>query len=797
MPEYSPAPAVQWRMKRLLFFPALLILFGLILPVLPARADGLIIVDEKHWLPGPIPPRPPHWPPRPIPPAPRPYAPLEVVYHHVNVNIDGQIATTAVDQEFYNPNSARLEGTYLFPIPRGAQIDKFTMDIGGKMVEAELLPADKARKIYEDIVRKAKDPALLEYADRDVFKVRIFPIEPNSRKRIRLSYTQVLKSDAGLIGYTYPLNTEKFSAKPIKDVTIKVEITNDRPLKAIYSPSHTVEIKRHGSQRATVGFEANNVQPDTDFALYFAPQKDELGVNLVAYRESERDGYFLLLVSPGLETKRQNIVAKDVVFVLDTSGSMAGKKLEQAKKALRFCVENLNDEDRFEIVRFSTEVEPLFDKLVRANGSNRDKANDFIKDLKPIGGTAIDDALNKALALRSGREDGRPFVVIFLTDGRPTIGTTDEEQIVRNVKRQNEGRTRVFCFGIGTDVNTHLLDKITEETRAFSQYVLPEEDLEVKVSSFFSKIKEPVLANPTIKFTGDVRVTKLYPSPLPDLFRGDQLVLVGRYSGRGDSAVVLEGTVNGATRKFTYEVKFPRTAEDNEFIPRLWATRRVGYLLDEIRLHGENAELRDEVTELARRYNIVTPYTAYLIVEDEERRGVPLTIQSMPRLQEDRAARREAADNWRYFRSDKDGEKAVAGARYGDVLKNAAAPAPAADVASLEANRALGVSGSLTRGGVAGAPALTVRPGEESKARLAQYSQQGQYIAGKNFFQNASNQWVDAGAQKLQNAKRQRIQFNSTEYFAFAAKERRALPYLALGQNVQFVLDDTVYEIHE
>ena len=787
-------------MKRILAFSALLVLFGFVGPVPQARADGFIVVDERHWMlpgpipPHPIPPRPPHWPPRPFPPAPRPYAPLEVTYHHVNVKIEGQVATTSVDQEFFNPNPSRLEGTYLFPIPKGAQIDKFTMDIGGKMVEAELLPADKARKIYEDIVRKAKDPALMEYAGRDVFKVRIFPIEPNSKKRIKLSYTQVLKADSGLVNYVYPLNTEKFSAKPIKAVSIKVELTSDRPLKSIYSPSHSVEIKRHGAQRATVGFEATDTHPDTDFALYFAPEKDELGVNLLAHKGSRDDGYFLLLVSPGLETKRQNIVPKDVAFVLDTSGSMAGKKLEQAKKALRFCVENLNDEDRFEIIRFSTEVEPLFEKLVRASEANRERANDFIKELKPIGGTAIDDALQKALAIKSSSD--RPFVIIFLTDGKPTIGTTDEQQIVGNVKRQNEGRTRIFCFGIGTDLNTHLLDKITEETRAVSQYVLPEEDLEVKVSNFFAKIKEPVLANPTLKFNGDIRVTKLYPTQLPDLFRGDQLVLVGRYSGRGDSAIVLEGTVNGAKRKFTYEVNFPRADEDNEFIPRLWATRRVGYLLDEIRLRGENAELRDEVTELARRYNIVTPYTAFLIVEDEDRRRVPLAMQSLPRISSDGAVRREAAANWDAFKEQKDGAKAVAGARYGDVLKNAAAPAPAQEASGAEANRALGLDSAfrsrygLARGGTPAAPPAA------SNERLAEYSQQGQFIAGKNFFQNNS-QWVDAAAQKFQSAKRERIEFNSSEYFAFAAKERRALPYLALGQNVQFVLNDTLYEIYD
>jgi Ca-activated chloride channel family protein len=781
-------------MKRILF--VLLASLGLFGQTGTSRADGFIVVDSAHWIPGPPPQRhPPGWIPRP--PQPRPYAPLEVAFHHLDVKINGQIATTSVDQEFFNPNPTQLEGTYLFPVPKGAQIDKFTMDIGGRMVEAELLSADKARKIYEDIVRRAKDPALMEYADRDVFKVRIFPIEPNSRKRVKLSYTQVLKADSGLIAYTYPLNTEKFSSKPVKNVSIKVELTSDRPLKSIYSPSHAVEIKRHGSTRATVGFEANDTHPDSDFTLYFAPEKDELGVNLLTHRISGEDGHFLMLISPGADVKDKGVMPKDVAFVLDTSGSMAGKKLEQAKRALQFCVENLNAGDRFEIIRFSTEVEPLFDTLVDASPRNRDRAQEFIQDLKPIGGTAIDDALAKALGLKSVTD--RPYVIIFLTDGKPTIGTTDENQIVENVKRANGNRTRIFCFGIGTDVNTHLLDKITEGTRAFSQYVLPEEDLEVKVSNFFSKIKEPVLANPALKFSGDVRVTKLYPSPLPDVFRGDQLLLAGCFTGKGDAAVILEGTVNGVRRKFTYEVTLPRVSRDHEFIPRLWATRRVGYLLDEIRLRGENSELRDEVTALAREYGIVTPYTAYLIVEDEARRGVPVSVQSLPQIYSDSAVRKEAADNWSTFNSAKDGEKAVAGARYGLALKSASAPASAAFEGSIEANRALGGEVFVRRYGGSGGgstPLAPTAPAQDSKERLAQYSQQGRFINGKNFYQNAS-QWVDATVQQSSQSKRQRIQFNSTEYFAFAAKESRALPFLALGQNVQFVLDDTVYEIYD
>src|SRR6266508_917347 len=223
-----------------------------------SRGDGFIVVERPIY----------------VPPSHFPFAPLEVTSHQVNVKIDGQVAVTSIDQEFYNPNDQRLEGFYMFPVPKGAHIDKFSMEIGGKSVEAELLPADKARRIYEDIVRKARDPALLEYADRDVFKVRIFPIEPHSKKRITITYTQVLKSDSGLVSYVYPLNTEKFSAKPIKNVSVKVELESQQALKSIYSPSHTVEIKRHGPNRATVGFEASDVRPDTDFALYFAPKKD-------------------------------------------------------------------------------------------------------------------------------------------------------------------------------------------------------------------------------------------------------------------------------------------------------------------------------------------------------------------------------------------------------------------------------------------------------------------------------------------------------------------------------------------
>lgn len=740
-----------------------------------------------------------------MPPRPPAWAPLEVAFTQVAATVRDQIAITRVEQEFYNPNARRLEGTFLFPVPKGAHLDKFTMEINGKPVEAELLAADKARGIYEDIVRKLRDPALLEYAGRDLFKARIFPIEPHDKKRITLAYTQLLPADAGLVNYVFPLNTEKFSAQPLKNLSVKIELESQPPLQSIYSPSHQVEVKRHGAHRATVGFESSNVKPDVDFQLLFAREAGDLAMNLMTCRQPGEDGYFLLLASPGVELKNSKILPKDVVFVLDTSGSMAGAKLEQAKRALAFCVENLNDEDRFEVLRFATETEPLFDKLTAVSAEHRSRAQKFIKGLRPIGGTAIDEALQKALSLRPASGD-RPFVVIFLTDGRPTVGETDENRIVQHLTARKVALTRVFCFGIGTDVNTHLLDRVTEETRAYSQYVLPEEDLELKVSSFFTKIKEPVLTSPKVTFPAAIRATQLYPSPLPDLFKGEQLVLAGRYRGDGHGAIRIEGQVAGEARNFVEDVQFAREARDHEFIPRLWAIRRVGFLLDEIRLRGENKELKDEVTELARQYNIVTPYTAYLIVEDEARRGVAGNVRTL-RLGEELQLHRQLADSSVAFERDRSGSLAVSGARSSRALKMAEAPTVALNGVRQESWAAIGppaartasdpatvYSAGRTAGGrgTAGGASYGLGPGK----RVEALAQQSRFVDGRTFYLN-DGIWVDAQIQKIEAAKRVRVAFGSPAYFDLLQHHPEAAAWLSIGPNVQLALRGTIYEIHD
>jgi Ca-activated chloride channel family protein len=761
-------------MKRAsLLMLSLLALGGLTARV--ALADGFIIIHAPDRVPRPPHPHPSHYV----------FAPLEVKYHHVTTKITDQVAVTEVDQVFYNPNPQQLEGTYLFPIPPGAQIDKFSMDINGQQVEAELLDADKARQIYEDIVRKMKDPALLEYAGQGLFKARIFPIAPRSDKRVQLKYTELLRNESGMVQYVYPLNTEKFSAAPLKSVSIKVDLECPRGLKSVYSPSHAVDIQRHGDSRAIIGFEAHDVRPNTDFQLLFAPQGGaDVGLSLLTFNDGAdaEGGYFLLLVSPAAQMAAEKIAAKDVVFVLDTSGSMADDgKIDQAKRALRFCLKNLNARDRFEIVRFSTEAQALFEKLADVNDANLAKAQEFVQELKPIGGTAIEDALLKALDPAKAQPDrDRPYFVVFLTDGLPTIGNTNADQIVARVSQAlGERSIRIFCFGIGTDVNTHLLSMLADKTRAATQYVLPKEDIELKVSSFYAKISQPVLANLRLKVGSDVRLTKMHPGELPDLFQGEQLAAFGRYTGGGPAAITLDGTVNGQARSFTYEGTFAKQATEHAFIPRLWATRRVGFLLDQIRLHGESRELRDEVTALARKYGIVTPYTAYLIVEDESRRNVPRYGRTLQGIDRDEGARAESERMYRGAQQPSGGS-AVGGAGSAARLREAKAPAAPAD-ANKFAQRAAGPAASS--------------PGA-SRMWDALESQQTRFIRGRTFYQNG-DQWVDALVQSRPDARRVQVKFDSDEYYALLVKHPDATQWLSVGRNLQLLLDDVVYEIVE
>lgn len=791
-------------MKSLLTFLLLAIAFSS-----PVFGNGLIIVTEPVDDFTSIPRPPDRRPPRPI----HQFMPLDLKSQRVDIKIKDQLVTTEVQQIFENQSSRRLEGTFIFPVPKNARIDRFEMEVNGELVEAELLDAKAARKIYEDIVRRAKDPALFEYAGRDLFKVRIFPIEPHSKKEVRIQYTELLPRDGNLVRYAYPLNVSKYCRKPIDDFAMKIEIeaSGDNTLKTVYSPSHEVEIARKGKRKAVIGLEEKGMATDQDFVLYYSlrPGGDNpVALDFMTYHEDGTDepGHFMLLLSPNLwdDDAEIEVTPKDVIFVFDSSGSMRGEKMEQAKEAMKFCIESLNPEDRFEVIRFSTEADPVFEELVKVTPKNRKKALTFVEKVRAIGGTAIEEALTEAIETATAAvEDGRPTQVIFLTDGKPTLGSTNEDVIVASVKKamgEQKKQVRVFCFGVGTDINTHLLDRVTEETRAVSQYVLPNEDIEEKVSSFYAKISDPILANLKLKIEGVDWVRERYPKDLPDLFRGEQLLVFGRYNREKNSGdVVLTGWVNGKETAFEFPIEFGKGGEDNAFVANLWATRRVGYLLDKIRLEGESDELRDEVAQLARKHGIVTPYTTYLIVEDEARRGVPEDFRTsqvsqpqggtglnLTRSPRESATRRSSpgasdpfadlsvageADAARSSLQKKDGAAGVAGATSTSELKNASGAGSVG-----RSNNAIERLG----GNVSG---LT----------------QSQTVAGKTFYFQADGGWIDADAQalKAESQKSRKIKFGSEEYFELLATNIQLTQWLSVGQAVQLVVDGELIEITE
>jgi Ca-activated chloride channel homolog len=543
--------------------------------------------------------------------------PLAMVHHRVNIAIDDQVAVTRIEQAFRNHTDRELEATYIFPIPKGAAVNKFTMHVDGQEQAGELLKAKEAAEVYQTIVRRTQDPGLLEYIGNNLMRLRIFPVPPKIDQKVSISFTSISPGEGGVVEYVYPLKTDGKGTRTLEEFSIKATVKSQHPIQNVYSPTHLLDVDRKSDREVHVTFERDQAILDKDFQLFYSVGSSEIGITPLIYRPiSTEDGYFLLLISPQIESAKNIVIPRDMVFVLDTSGSMDAVKMEQARKALKYCLTNLNPGDRFGLMSFSTNVRRYRDNLVEATGEQIDHAKSWVENLKAGGGTAIQAALDSALEMRT-KDDDRAFTIVFFTDGQPTIGEMKAENILKNVAAKNSTNTRIFTFGVGDDVNTAMLDQLAESTRAVSTYVRPAEDIQTKVASLYGKISHPVLANVRMASSENIRLYEMYPSQLPDLFYGSQLVVLGKYSGGGASAVRIAGTIGKETREFAYDVTFPpKTNEDRSFVEDLWARRKVGFLLDQIRLNGEQKELMEEMLALAKKYGIATPYTSYLVVPD-------------------------------------------------------------------------------------------------------------------------------------------------------------------------------------
>ncbi|RME64084.1 MAG: VWA domain-containing protein, partial [Caldilineae bacterium] len=436
----------------------------------------------------------------PHPPTPPPIFPvgpgrIQVDQYSLDAVIDGPLAVVTVQQVFRNTGQRTVEGAYIFPVPANASPGDLQLTVDGQTLEGRLYPADEAERIYTEIVRRQRDPALLAYVGRGLYQTRVFPIPPGASRTVTLTYRHVLEQDDGLYRFDAPVPGAGDPDRAPKRFALRVDLRNQPGLRTVYSPSHNVSIQREGPDGALVGFETTDPAEMRPFALYFGTDASALGVNLLSYRPAGEDGFFLLLAAPAVDAGAQALVARDVILVLDVSGSMQGDKIEQARAAARYVVDHLNPDDRFNLVRFSTGVDVWQARLQPVDADARQRAHQWIDATRATGSTDINRALLEALALLREPTD-RPAYILFLTDGLPTVGVQEPERILDNATTNapQDRAVRLFTFGVGYDVNTDLLDELSRSLGGTSTYVQPDQRIDEAVSDFYAGVSAPVLA---------------------------------------------------------------------------------------------------------------------------------------------------------------------------------------------------------------------------------------------------------------------------------------------------------------
>ncbi|HSG09158.1 MAG TPA: VWA domain-containing protein [Longimicrobiales bacterium] len=533
---------------------------------------------------------------------------VDKVRSEVRVRLEGRVAQVEVSEWFRNDGERVAQGDYLYPLPGEAVFQGFSLFQGDAELRGEIMDAARARAIYEEIVRRRADPALIELAGHGLLRARVFPIEPGQERKVTLRYTQVLARAGKAVQLAYAGGVRGASgAGPgaAVETLFEVVVEDGDAYLDPFSPTHALGVNRHGG-RLTVRLEEDL---SGRLSIFFPVAGEAVGVSLATHRPAGEDGYFMLTLSPGRNTERAE--PRDVTVVLDVSGSMSGEKIEQARSALRSLLETLGRDDRFRLLAFSSAVHMESAEWRHATGAQLARARAWVDDLVADGGTNMGEALDEAFRLESPSE--RLPVVIFLTDGLPSVGEQSPERLADRAE-ERAGRARVFTFGVGHDVNTHLLDRLGEAGRGTTAYVEPGENVERVISLLAAKIRHPVLTD--LEVAGaPVRLEEIYPVRLPDVFAGEDLVLFGRYRADGTGTLRLRGRRGGSVVTFTAEASFPERTDANGFIPRLWASRKLGHLTRQIWTEGETASLVDEIRTLALRYGLPSRYTSYLVQE--------------------------------------------------------------------------------------------------------------------------------------------------------------------------------------
>lgn len=758
-----------------------------------ATAQVVVVINEPVIVRPPI-TVPPGPPPRPATPLPS-YQISKLDFH---ATIREQVAQVQIAQVFQNLSSQTIEAQVVFPLPEDAAISELTLLVDGKEFSGKILRKEEARSIYESIVRSRRDPALLEYIGQGLYQTSVFPIPPQAHRTVQIRYSQLLKKDSGLVDLTLPIGTAKHSQRVVEQLNVEVRVETNEPLRTIYSPSHGIDLQRPDDKHAVCKVALNRAHVTEDFRLLFGTQSGQLGTHVVSYKPSDsEDGFFVLLVSPEIKRVDESPIPRSMIFVLDRSGSMNGEKIKQAREALKFLIGQLRPQDTFNIVAYDSAIESFRPELQRADAATVQAAQGYAAGLYAGGSTNIDGALQTSLKMLTTKSV--PSYVLFLTDGLPTVGERNEQRIALNAKNANQVNARLFNFGVGYDVNSRLLDRLSRNNRGQSVYVRPNEDIEASVSALYNKIGHPMLTDLAVSFEFDdpvpsseaPRINRMYPKQLTDLFYGEQLVLVGRYRKGGLAKVVVSGNHAGQAQKFSFPVTLAERSsnETNGFAEKLWATRRVGEIIDEIDLNGQNRELIEELVQLSIRHGIITPYTSFLADD-----GVRLADSTGNAIRANEATRRGLAIE--------SGRSGVEQRAFKGQLQNAqnAAAAASGPVGAPAADQASSGFGGRSAGGVAREEKAAAKKDAYAVRVLDESGQVKsldavRQLGTKTFFRK-DNLWQDSGVTPEQQKNAVRIKQFSKEYFELAAAHTGTLAkYLAFDEPVLLNLGSKTYQI--
>jgi Ca-activated chloride channel family protein len=531
----------------------------------------------------------------------------------VNAELVNGVLRYEVTETFVNRGSGIGEADYLFPLPRGAAFQDLKLSINGELVSGEAMSAMQARQIYEQIVRQRRDPALVEWMGYGLLRARIFPIAPGEEKKVVVRFQSVAEREGDALRIDYFRGATPNSA--IRDGNGdgtregRTSFTLTYPADAMYgnaySPTHSLIATRSGSRReARVDGEGREIT-----LLVPVRRLSEPSISMLTYAPTGEDGFALIALSPPAVAPR--VTDRDVTLVLDVSGSMSGVKINQARAAGKQLLATLRPTDRFRLVDFSTDVRTFRDEFVRATDDNVRAASRYLESLDASGSTNISGALEEAL--RPPVVPGRLGLVLFVTDGQPTVGERDPEAIARRVSALRDSR-RIFSFGVGADLNVALVERLAVEGRGTAQFVRPDESVERAVSIVASRLSNPVVTDIKV-YTDGVRLLKTLPAQPSDIFAGQDFVMLARYDHDGPARLRFEGRTASGPVEWSTRVVFPASSRENSFIARLWATQRVGYLSAEKRRNGGSSEVDDEIRKLGERYGIPTEFSSYLVVE--------------------------------------------------------------------------------------------------------------------------------------------------------------------------------------